>query len=321
LTGIARPPLPQRLGAKPLRPLPQTLIDEEARNPWPIVADHARSRLGEAVPALAKRVSEFSDSVFGLTSGFFYLPAAQARDWGVTDDSVLTEFQAILAVGHFHFAFHDLVVDECEAPPVMCLLADACLLSYLDGLGSLVPARADAYRALHDRYYNDYAAALARDLHHREYLAPYQPDDLLGLGDKAAPGATALHVVADLAGCPERAETATRALIRLCTGLQLLDDLNDSARDAQVGNHTWPVTSALLAYPELDVQDKAAVEAAVVGSGAARGCLRLARHAFHDARRQAEEVRAFVLAELSDVWGDRCQTRQARLDSVSRPTE
>jgi hypothetical protein len=296
--------------------LPGAILDEQARNPWPIVADNARRRLCAAVPALADRIREFPDTVFGLTSGFFYLPTAQARAWGLADEAVRAELQTILAVGHFHFAFHDLVVDEQEAPAVMCLLADACLLSYLDGLAALVPGRAAHYRDLHDRYYNLYAAAIARDLHHRRLLVPYEIEDIIGLGDKAAPGATAIHVAADLAGYPEHAEPASSALLRLCTGLQLLDDLNDAARDARVQNRTWPVTSAQLAYPGLDLQDAAAVEAAVVGSGAARGCVRLARQAFDDARRQARAAHATVLAELAAAWSRTCQRRERQLDML-----
>ncbi|MGI8335198.1 hypothetical protein ACRYCC_35060 [Actinomadura scrupuli] len=267
-------------------------------------------------PSLAEHSESYPDAVFGLSSGFFHLPAALAREWGVDEDAVLTELQVVGALGHFHFAFQDLVFDEREAPAVMCLLSDTCLLAYLDGLQALVPDRGPHYRELHRRYYDRYAAATLGDLAHREHLTPYGADELLRLGDKAAPGVTMLHVVADLAGRTEGVEAVAAALLRLCTGLQLMDDLADCVQDAVTGNRTWPVTSALLAYPELDVSDAEAVEAAVLGSGAAHGCARLAVEAFRDAARQAVDAGGGVLAELAETWRARAVRRVAGLDAA-----
>lgn len=101
--------------------------------------------------------------------------------------------------------------------------------------------------------------------------------------------------------------------MRLCTGLQLLDDLHDCAGDAAVGNMTWPVTSAMLAYPALDAADPRTLMAAVVGSGAAGACLRVAAHAFGDAIILAEQADASVLADLARAWHARAITRVQRL--------
>jgi hypothetical protein len=49
------------------------------------------------------------------------------------------------------------------------------------------------------------------------------------------------------------------ALLRLCSGLQLLDDLHDCIENLTVNNMTWPVTSAQLAYPDRDVTDPGAI--------------------------------------------------------------
>jgi hypothetical protein len=286
-------------------------MEEASLNPFNAIAERARRRLEKSLPALASYVAQFPFAAFGLTSGFFYLTSAQGRVWGM-DDALAAEVLTVQALGHFHFAFHDVVIDEGHAPAVMCLLSDTCLLSYLDGLAAMVPRRANDYRQLHRGYYNMYAAAIERDLTHRNQVHAYTADDILGLGDKAAPGATMLHLVADLAGRPQYADPAVLALLRLCTGLQLVDDLNDCADDAPVKNLTWPVTSALLAYPDLNVTDQGAVEAAVVGSGAASGCLRLAAHAFSDALALAREADASVLAELASTWRERtvCRARQ-----------
>ncbi len=268
--------------------------------------------LATALPAMAGEVDRFPSAVFGLDSGFFHLPAAQARAWKAADRDI-ERLRDLLAIGHLHFAFHDLVIDEGHAPAAMCVVADTSLLMYLDGLAELVPGAGDRYRSLHDRYYRDYAAAIARDLAHREVPRPFTVEDIVGLGDKAAPGMTALHVVADLAGVPERGELAARALLRLCTGLQLLDDLKDAAEDAASGNITWPLASALLAYPDVDVMDAEDLRAALVGSGASRACLKVAEWAFGDAATQGRAADASVLADLADVWHKRAVDQRSAL--------
>jgi len=295
--------------------LPAALTEEEALNPFSLIAERARQRLGGTVPALASHMADFPFSAFGLISGFFYLTAAQGRAWGMSE-TVAAEVLTIQALGHFHFAFHDVVIDEGRAPALMCLLSDASLLCYLDGLMAMAQSRSKDYGQLHREYYNIYSAAIGRDLAHRERLCAYAADEILHLGHKAAPGATMLHLVADLAGHPECAEPAVAALLRLCTGLQLVDDLNDCADDAAVNNCTWPVTSAMLAYPDLDVTDPAAVQAAVLGSGATSGCLRLAARAFRDAMTLAQHADASVLAHLACAWHARATDRARALDDL-----
>jgi hypothetical protein len=250
---------------------------------------------------MTSELEQFSTAVFGLKSGFFHLPMAQARSWRSPDDKV-DALRDLLAIGHVHFAFHDLVIDEQQALPAMCVIADTSLLLYLDGLAALVPSAGDRYRRQHDRYYRDYAAAIARDLAHRGRPRPYSVADVLGLGAKAAPGLTAMHVAADLAGVPELGEPTAQALLRLCTGLQLLDDLDDLDEDAATGNNTWPLTTALLAYPDVDVADATDLRAAVVASGAAHACLDIAERAFRDAATMARAAKASVLEELANVW-------------------
>ncbi|EWM12072.1 hypothetical protein KUTG_02376 [Kutzneria sp. 744] len=261
---------------------------------------------------MATAVNDFPAAVFGLDSGFFHLPGAQARAWGVPEEQI-DRLRVLLAIGHFHFAFHDLVIDEGRAPAAMCVLADVSLLRYLDGLAELAPGSADRYRALHDRYYRAYAAAMARDLGHRGEARPYTTDEISGLGDKAAPGMTALHVVADLAGMPARGEPAAQALLRLCTGLQLLDDLKDAAEDATNGVMSWPLTCALLAYPDVDLTDERDLRAALVGSGAASACLNVAGAAFVDAARLADATDATVVADLARTWSSRAAEQQSDL--------
>jgi hypothetical protein len=285
-------------------PLPAALMAEAERSPWDEVSRRSRALLIRELPAMADEIHRFPSAVFGLDSGFFHLPAAQARAWGAEPNAV-ERLRDLLAIGHLHFAFHDLVIDDGHAPAAMCVVADTSLLVYLDGLAELVPDSGRRYRSLHDRYYRDYAAAIARDLVHRNGSQPYTRADVAGLGQKAAPGLTALHVIADLTGRPDRGEPTASALLTLCTGLQLLDDLKDALEDAATGNITWPLATAMTAYPDVDVENADDLRAALVGSGAARACLNVALSAFDEAATMARAAGAMVLSELADVWHQR----------------
>ncbi|MEO3923334.1 class 1 isoprenoid biosynthesis enzyme [Micromonosporaceae bacterium B7E4] len=296
--------------------LPVQLIREQCINPWPEIWKRACQRLQAGNPALAAELAGYPPAVFGLGAGFFYLPAAQAREWGCRDEDAISELLTVLALGHVHYAFQDQVVDEGGAPASMCLISDTALLGYLDGLAALVPARAARYRELHDRAYDVYCAAVLRDLGHRDGLVPYSAAELVRLGEKAAPGAVAFHLAADLAGVPELADLATTSVLRLCTGLQLVDDLHDAAEDARTGNRTWPVTAALLSYPGLDPMDGGGVEAAVVGSGVAAAGLRLAAATFRDAARYARTAGSLVVRELAEEWERRVEEQERHLSAV-----
>jgi len=107
--------------------------------------------------------------------------------------------------------------------------------------------------------------------------------------------------------------------VSLSGGRQLLDDQADAAHDARTGNMTLPVTVALQAYPGLACDDEEGVRAAVLGSGAASACLRLAAEAFDDARDGAARAGADVLADLADVWSRRCAWRLATLAALAPP--
>jgi len=300
-------------------PLPAALLDEQDRHPWAEVSRHARQRLSAALPVMRDEVTSYADSVFGLTSGFFYLPAAQGRCWGLRDEHVLGELLTVLALGHCHYVFQDELIDEGIAPAKLCLVSDTALLLYLDGLVDLRPTESTRYRRLHYDTYATYCAAILRDLRHRSGLVPYTASELAALGDKAAPGTVALHMVADLAGRADRAVPASTALLRLCTGLQLVDDLKDAVEDLRTGNRTWPVTAALSAYDELDAADPERVRAAVVGCGVAAGSLRLACAAFGEAAALADAADADVIADLARVWHRRAAAELRQLEALGLP--
>lgn len=294
--------------------LPRAILAIRDSHPWVQVAAEARQAMMRRSRSLSPFVDAFPEAAFGLSSGFFYLPAAQGAAWGLAPECIRPLLRA-LALGHFHFSWQDRVIDESSSDAMMCLLSDVGLLGYLESLESLAGDGETEVRRLHSYYYDRYAAAIVRDLRHRPEPLGYGAAEILGLGDKAAPGATVMHVVADLVGRPASGKGASEALLRLCTGLQLLDDVSDAPHDCAVGNMTWPVTAALLAYPGLAPGDPEQVRAAVLGSGVEAACVRLAIKAFEDAEAQALTTGADVLAELARNWKRRTLARSATLSA------
>lgn len=295
--------------------LPLSLCRVREQHPWEEVAFRARSSLGTRVPELRGYVEAVPQAVFGLGSGFFYLPAAQAAEWGVHDERWTASFLELLAVGHAHFAAQDLQIDEGACPPELTLLSDVALLEYIDGLRAHAPPeQLSRYTHLHDRYYRWYVQAMSIELRHRESLHPYSANEVLGLGMKAAPGNSVLHIVADRAGVQDAA-ALVRSVMQLCAGLQVVDDLNDLERDLRDGNYTMPLTSALLRSGtspdeavELEPGDLAVLSATV---GATDRCLGIALSCFDLAAKSADSAKASVVEQLASMWRSRILERRA----------
>ena len=294
--------------------MPVAIRRVEAEYPWQRVVERSRQRLTELAPELSEAVASLDGKVFGLTSGFFYLPAAQAEAWGLDDVGWTEDLLTILAIGHAHFAVQDTVVDTGSCAPDLSLLSDVCLLEYLDGLDQLAPAGFPSYRPLHDTYYRWYLRGVLNELAHRKNLYPYTPREISQLGLKAAPGNTTIHLVADMAGCGSRAELAVRAVMHLCTGLQLLDDLNDIDEDYRDRNLTMPLTATLgkmrdHAYPDPDPSPR---DLGVIAAftGVASACINIAKEYFVLAQDSANEVDAGVIASLARTWYSRAEERR-----------
>lgn len=298
--------------------LPEQIVALQGTHPWEQVAEQARARLTQRVPELEPYIAAMPDAVFGLTSGFFYLPAAQAEAWGLSNDQWQSELLLLLALGHAHFAAQDLQIDGGNCSPELCLLSDAALLSYLDGLRDRGPASdANRYLALHDLYYRWYVKALGVELRHRRKLWPFTRDEILLLGLKAAPGNTTLHLVADATGHSRHVDDLVRAVMQLCAGLQILDDLNDMSDDFEDGNITFPVSATLLALGVEQVSgtelDSAELYVTAVGTGIAATCTLIAQRCFDLASDSAEKATASVVRDLARVWHTRAGNRRAQL--------
>lgn len=304
--------------------LPAELLAITESHPWESIADAARAVLRVRVPELTPSIDTLDARVFGLDSGFFVLPAALARTWGATDEGWIDDLLVLLALGHGHYVVQDAVIDAGRCPPELCLLSDVFLLAYLDSLAAHSPASDPGrYRVLHDRYYRWYALALTTELVHRLTLMPYTAEEIKLLGLKAAPGNTVVHLVADATGRQGSVvEDAVRAVMQLCTGLQLLDDLADLAVDHGDGNYTMPLTATLLALPEEDRSavhpDDLTVHAATTGVTAA--CIDIARSYFTLAAASAARADAPVLEALASTWHRRADARRRVVDRALAET-
>jgi hypothetical protein len=297
--------------------LPRELLDVRDQHPWPSVAAGARQRLKRRAPELSDYVDEMPETVFGLGSGFFYLPAAQGRAWGLGNDW-LPEFLILLALGHAHFAAQDLQIDSGRCPPALTLLSDVALLEYLSALRDRTPTSSfTQYTDLHDLYYRWYVRALDVELRHRTRLHPYRSEEVLLLGLKAAPGNTALHIVADASNHAQAAGELVLGVMQLCAGLQVIDDLNDLARDFEDRNFTMPLTATLRAMRaelgSLDQIDPEDLSLAAVSSRVADACLEVAQHCFELSGSSAARAEAFVLRDLADVWHRRAAERRQEI--------
>lgn len=299
--------------------LPRALIALQDRFPWESIAVAARRELIEVTPELSEAVLDLDTRVFGLQSGFFYLPAAQLIAWGQDDSASIHDLLVLLAIGHAHFAIQDLTVDSGRCPPELCLLSDVLLLEYLNRLESFAQPTTGYYRQMHSGYYRWYLRALSTDLRHRRSLHQYTSPEVRELGLKAAPGNTILHLVAHLAGRPDSVDSLVRAVMQLCTGLQLLDDLNDIEGDYGDGNLTVPVTSTLLSLAgsaEDQSIEASDLHAAAALAGVSTACIEMAREFFDLASASAAAADAGVVQALALTWSRRCAYRQQQFEHL-----
>ncbi|HMJ78878.1 MAG TPA: hypothetical protein VK507_23035 [Iamia sp.] len=296
--------------------LPAALITVRDTFPWERVDDEARRVLGERVPELKAEVAALPRQVFGLASGFFYLPATVAAEWGEEDPTWLQSLLVTLAIGHAHFAVQDQQIDGDGATPAQCLLSDIALLTYLDRLGTMAPPDdAGRYRRRHDEFYRWYVGALTLEVAHRDRLHRFGPDEIVAMGLKAAPGNTTLHVVADRTGRSDASDPLVDAVMRLCAGLQILDDLDDMADDLRRGNLSMPLTEVLLTQDEgtVDAEDVVALAAA---TGVTTSCLVIADHLFGLAATSGRAAGADVVVDLATVWINRAAARRRQVEQA-----
>lgn len=303
--------------------LPERIRSIQAEFPWPRIESSAKRALGLAIPTFSDEIDELPLSVFGLNSGFFYLPAALAAEWGAPIS--LKDFLDTLAVGHVYFAFQDAVVDEGSAPAELCMIAHEALLEYLERISAIARPDLSSETAMmhaldsHRRNYALYASAIATDLRHRATLARYTPAEIAGLGWKAAPCNTPFEVVAARSSREERTADLLEAVRFLCVGLQMMDDLSDLAVDHADGNMTMALSHTLLHLREAGLGERCSdpidILLAAEMTGVSRASCEIAVRMFGVARALAVQVDAMTVAELCDAWIVRANER---LDAATR---
>ncbi|NUK49972.1 hypothetical protein HRW14_06620 [Streptomyces lunaelactis] len=298
-----------------------SLTEARSAVPWETVVERVCTEVVQAVPSLETTVRELPRKVFGLDSGFFYMPIAQAMEWGEKHADWLEEVAATFGLGHLYYVLHDQLVDRGRLAPRQAVLMDTALALYLR-CGAQLGTGSEHFLLCHGTGTAVYAEALLRDIAHNEQPEQgYRADDVFRLGEKAAPGILALVVVAKR--CRRTTDTTdlSRAVIDLCSGLQLLDDLQDLREDWSHGNVTFPASLGIKALgpadassPIFDSCTADDVLDALYLSGGAANVLRLALRCLERARASLSRTDAGVVLSLVNMWAERAAMQLARAD-------
>lgn len=285
--------------------------------PWSSVCAQIVREVGEIDSSLGRVAACLPKAAFGVESGYFHIPIAQAIDWGVDDEEWLRQAAITFGVGHLYYAVHDTLVDSGHVASDVAVLMDVAHTLYLCRLADLGVDRAEIL-TMQRRTTDVYGRALLRERRHRGLLAAFTSDEVMRLGEKAAPGAMTLLTVARKAGRDVVLDRLIAAQTWLCTAFQLHDDLEDIHDDWADTNWTFPITlglqaiganECLTASDEARLPDIDAVIDALYLSGGAMAILRLALHALGRARACLAGVDAAVLLGLVEVIERRTRER------------
>ena len=280
-----------------------------------------QERLQAALPPLAEWIAQLPPRVFGVESGFFHMPVAQALLWELPADGWLERLGMATALGSVHYAAQDLAIDAGQASAQVILLSEAAQTLYLRELAQLWPDGQCAEH--HDRLFARYSAAVMADQQHMGTVVDYTAADVLRLADKAAPLFMAFPLLtARTGGDFTRLPGVERALRDLCIGLQLCDDIADIAEDLACGYVSLPATMTLTRC--LDVSrgplssglDHAEVETRMYVDGVATALYQLAIERFRSSAAHAENADAIAVADLADYWATRATIRLGRIEQT-----
>jgi hypothetical protein len=182
--------------------------------------------------------------LYGVDSGFFYLPAAVALHFGDDHPASLLDLAATIAIGHGHFAIMDRVLDAWTIAVPLIPAAQIMLAQYLSRMEARYGGDLDV-RAVHDRDYLPYAEAALAEHRQRRTLRRLTDPDLAVLGEKSRPACTPLRAVLTRAGLADRAALVEAAFLEFAGALQLLDDLDDMRADYADGLSSIPLNLML----------------------------------------------------------------------------
>ena len=281
--------------------------------PWQSVVQSLTDSLGRVAPELGQIIGSLPRTAFGLESGFFYLPIAQAQAWQVGTSQFLHRLGTTFGLGHLYYVLHDRLLDLGALSPCEAILQDAVLTEYLFAATEL-GIEAGQVLSVHRDATALYSQSLIRDIELRRAPRMLTATETFGLGDKAAPASMALFAIANASNRIGRMPDLRISLRWLCTGLQLLDDLEDIVDDVQRGHCTLPVALSVrtLGIPRpwnlLALDPEYVTDACYIGGGA-RATLRLSIIALQRAIEHAMRAKAFTIASLCTVWSELALSR------------
>lgn len=285
--------------------LPAILVEVRNRYPIDALASRFEAELCAAVgcwPLCSAR----SPGPLGLESGFFFLPVAQLIEWGIDDESVSTSLLELVYYTHLVYRTEDDAIDAGEVEPIRVLKAGVSRHRANEIVCSLVGADAvvDTFR-MQRTAYERYAKAVLLEIQHkadpeRRILAK----EVLTLGDRAAPLVAVALTVCYLADRRRALDSLVEGVLRLCTALQLVDDLQDVVKDLIDGNPTWPAKSLRAAYANVDTWSAPQIHGAVEALGLRRSALKIAEIEARAAAESLSVIEAGVVSQWADSWAE-----------------
>jgi hypothetical protein len=278
------------------------------------VALDAHQLLAKLSPDLASILpadETTSVRLYGVDSGFFYLPIALSEWAGASDGDQQHELAISIAIGHAHFAIMDRVFDDQQIEAPKIALAHNMLVCYLHRM------RNDYSFAFntdleHCRHYEPYALAAIQEDQMRFKFRTIDAGDLRRLGMKSAPACMPLGAILHAAGMSRKAESARSSFLMYSSALQLLDDLADMADDSKNGLSSIPLnllyvnSLRLHTWPDENEFTADDLRALSVLSGVRNACLTMAKTLLERTVRIAVEADLDPMSEIA----------QARLNHV-----
>lgn len=252
----------------------------------------------------------------GVASGFFYLPVAQLVNWGINDEAVLDRILDLIYLTHLIYRVEDDAIDEGKSNPTLIIKAgvarhraNAIVLDLVgpDGLADGLQSQRAAYEK--------YARAVLVEIQHRaDPSRRFYPDEILSLGDRAAPLVVVALTICHVANRRNTLDLLMEGILRLCTALQLVDDLQDVETDLANANPTWPAKSLRATYPDIETWPRRGIYGAVEALGLRNAALRIAEQEARCALRLLSDSEADVVADWAMSWVE--QIRVLRLQDA-----
>jgi len=242
--------------------------------------------------------------LYGVDSGFFYLPLAMALFFGDDQPESLLELATTIAVGHGHFAIMDQVLDARTVSLPLIPAAQIMLSCYLSRMDRSYGAVFDV-RAAHDASYLPYAEAALTEHSQRGTLRSQLDADLSQLGAKSAPACMPLRAILTRAGEEDRCDAVESAFLSFADALQLLDDLADLRPDFTDQLSSIPLNLLLFhamdlrVWPERGEITSADLHALASLSGVDRSCLTIASGILVEAEEKARVAGALPLQQAA----------------------